>query len=124
MSEQIEIIYQNRYWNNLWLAFKPVFQRSDIYRYLSSVIRIIDTTDSIVSDRLETLNNLDDKVAGAEKCRCKLAKLPPEPVDIEVLRKLLKVVQSATDRNTKVTQITANAEEFAGVVLGLAKKFV
>lgn len=101
-----------------------MFQRSDIYRYLSSVIRIIDTTDSIVSDRLETLNNPDDKVAGAEKCRCKLAKLPPEPVDIEVLRKLLKVVQSATDRNTKVTQITANAEEFAGVVLGLAKKFV
>ena len=48
----------------------------------------------------------------------------PQPADVKALGKLLKVVQSATDRNTKINQIVNNAEEFAGVVLALTKKLI
>ena len=50
--------------------------------------------------------------------------LLPQPADVKALGKLLKVVQSATDRNTKINQIVNNAEEFAGVVLALTKKLI
>jgi hypothetical protein len=48
----------------------------------------------------------------------------PEPADVKKLGELMKVVNAATDRNTKITNIVSNAEDFAGVILTLLEKFV
>lgn len=77
--------------------------------------RSANATDDILASKISSLTTMTD---------AEVKELLPEPTDVEALGKLLKIVQSATDRNTKVSQIAANAEEFAGVVLGLAKKFV
>jgi hypothetical protein len=50
--------------------------------------------------------------------------LLPLPADVKALGKLLKIVQSAESRNTKINQIVTNAEDFAGVVLTLTKKLI
>jgi len=48
----------------------------------------------------------------------------PEPADAKKLGELMKVVNAATDRNTKINNIVSNAEDFAGVILTLLEKFV
>lgn len=48
----------------------------------------------------------------------------PAPADAKKLAELLKVVNDATDHNTKIKNMVSNAEEFAGVILTLLKKFV
>lgn len=65
---------------SLLLSASEVVENRD--RYLAmvgvssdDVTQLIDTTDSIVSDLLEAANDLDDKVAGAEKYRRKLEEL-------------------------------------------------
>lgn len=65
---------------SLLLSASEVVENRD--RYLTmvgvsgdDVTQIIDTTDSIVSNLLETADNLDDKVAGAKKYRRKLEEL-------------------------------------------------
>ena len=47
----------------------------------------------------------------------------PKPADTKKLAELMKIVKSAEDRNTKINNIVANAEEFGGVVLTLLGKF-
>lgn len=47
----------------------------------------------------------------------------PEPADALKLARLMKIVKSADDRNTKVNNIVSNSEEFAGVILTLLEKF-
>lgn len=77
--------------------------------------RSANTTDDILASKISSLTTMTD---------AEVKELLPEPADVEALGKLLKIVHLATNRNTKVNQIAANAEEFAGVVLALAKKFV
>jgi len=48
----------------------------------------------------------------------------PEPADVKKLAALMKVVKAAEERNTKINNIVANAEEFAGVILTLLDNFV
>lgn len=47
----------------------------------------------------------------------------PEPADTKKLAELMKIVQSAQDRNTKINKIVSNAEDFGGIVLTLLTKF-
>lgn len=77
--------------------------------------RSANATDDILASKISSLTTMTD---------AEVKELLPEPADVEALGKLLKIVQSASDRNTKISQIAANGEAFAGVVLGLAKKFV
>ena len=48
----------------------------------------------------------------------------PEPGDVQKLAELMSVVKAADDRNTKINNIVANAENFAGIILTLVEKFV
>lgn len=77
--------------------------------------RSADATDDVLASKISSLTTMTD---------AEVKELLPEPTDVEALGNLLKIVQSASDRNTKINQIAANGEEFAGVVLGLAKKFI
>ncbi len=77
--------------------------------------RSADATDEILASKVSSLTSMTDT---------EVKELLPQPADVKVLGKLLKVVQSATDRNTKINQIVNNAEEFAGVVLALTKKLI
>jgi hypothetical protein len=47
----------------------------------------------------------------------------PDPADVKKLAKLMKIVQSAEARNTKINNIVSNAEEFGGIILTLLAKF-
>lgn len=47
----------------------------------------------------------------------------PEPADVKKLAQLMKVVNAADERNAKINNIVANAEEFGGVILTLLEKF-
>ena len=77
--------------------------------------RSADATDEILASKVSSLTSMTDT---------EVKELLPQPADVKALGKLLKVVQSATDRNTKINQIVNNAEEFAGVVLALTKKLI
>tara|TARA_B110000977_G_scaffold32797_2_gene43627 strand:- start:13635 stop:13919 length:285 start_codon:yes stop_codon:yes gene_type:complete len=77
--------------------------------------RSANATDEILASKVSSLTSMTDT---------EVKELLPQPADVKALGKLLKVVQSATDRNTKINQIVNNAEEFAGVVLALTKKLI
>ena len=77
--------------------------------------RSAHATDQILASKISSLTSMTDS---------EVKELLPAPADVKALGKLLKVVQSATDRNTKINQIVNNAEEFAGVVLALTKKLI
>lgn len=53
-----------------------------------------------------------------------VTKLFPKASDAKKLVELMTIVNSAEKRNTKINNIAANSERFAGVVLTLVEKFV
>jgi len=77
--------------------------------------RSADATDEILASKVSSLTSMSD---------AEVKELLPLPSDVKALGKLLKIVQSAENRNTKINQIVNNAEEFSGVVLALTKKLV
>ena len=75
--------------------------------------RSANATDEILASKVSSLTSMTD---------AEVKELLPLPTDVKALGKLLKIVQSAENRNTKINQIVNNAEEFSGVVLALTKK--
>jgi hypothetical protein len=76
----------------------------------------------------ESANATDDKLASKISSITRMTdeevkELFPEPTDTKKLAKLMKIVKSAEDRNTKINNIISNAEEFGGIVLTLLGKF-
>jgi len=67
--------------------------------------RSADATDEILASKVSSLTSMTD-------------------TEVKALGKLLKIVQSAENRNTKINQIISNAEAFSGVVLALTKKLI
>ena len=71
-------------------------------------------TDEKLATRISSVTRLTDE---------EIMELFPNPADVKKLKDLMKVVKSTEDRNTKINQIVANAEEFGGIVLTLLAKF-
>lgn len=84
-------------------------------RDLDSIIeRGAARADEKLASRISSVTRMTDD---------EVKELFPEPADIQRLAKLMKIVKSAEDRNTKINNIISNAEEFAGIVLTLLEKF-
>ena len=73
-----------------------------------------DRTDAKLASRISSVTRFTDDEIKA---------LFPDPADTKKLAKLMKIVQSADNRNRKINKIVANAEEFGGIVLTLLSKF-
>ena len=71
-------------------------------------------TDEKLAARISSVTRLTDE---------EIMELFPDPADVKNLKDLMKVVKSTEERNTKINQIVANAEEFGGIVLTLLAKF-
>ena len=71
--------------------------------------------DDRLASRISSVTRMTDE---------EVKELFPEPTDAIKLAELMKVVNAATDRNTKINNIVSNAEDFAGVILTLLEKFV
>ena len=83
---------------------------------LDSVIEAgAQQTDARLSSRISSLTRMTDE---------EVQELFPEPADVKKLTNLMKIVNDATDRNTKINNIVSNSEEFAGVILTLLNKFI
>ena len=74
-----------------------------------------DRTDEKLAERISSVTRMTDE---------EIQEMFPEPADKQKLTKLMTIVKSAEDRNAKINQIVANAEEFGGIVLSLLGRFV
>jgi len=81
----------------------------------SIVASAADRTDERLASKISSVTRLTDE---------EVKELFPEPADAKKLAELMKIVTSATDRNTKINDIVQNSEKFAGVILSLLVKFV
>lgn len=70
-------------------------------------------TDDTLASRVSSLTRMTDE---------EVKELFPEASDVKKLAKLMSVVRSSEERNTKINNIVSNAEEFGGVVLTLLGK--
>jgi hypothetical protein len=71
-------------------------------------------TDDRLASRISSVSRLtDEEVKG----------MFPESADVKKLAELMKIVNGAQRRNTKINQIVRNSEKFAGIILTLLKKF-
>jgi len=73
-----------------------------------------DSTDEKLAARISSITRMTDE---------EIQELFPLSGDIKKLFDLMKIVESADDRNTKIKNIVNNAEKFGGVILTLLKKF-
>lgn len=84
-------------------------------REIDSIIdESADATDARLASRISSITRMTDD---------EVQELFPDPADVKKLKELMKIVQSADDRNDKVNRIVSNAEEFGDVVLTLLEKF-
>ena len=72
-------------------------------------------TDDELASKISSLTRMTDD---------EVKKLFPQTADVEKLKKLMQIVNSAEDRNNKINNIIANAEELGGVILTLVTKFI
>lgn len=72
-------------------------------------------TDRDLASQISSLTRMTDE---------EVQELFPNPADVKKLAALMKVVKSAEDRNLKINNISANAEQFAGIIITLLGKFV
>lgn len=70
-------------------------------------------TDEKLASTMSSLTRLTDE---------EIRELFPESADVEKLRRLLKIVKSAEDRNNKVNSIIKHIEEFGGIIVPLLEK--
>lgn len=71
-------------------------------------------TDEKLASKISSITRMTDD---------EVQELFPDPTDVKKLARLMSIVKSAEDRNTKVGKIVTNAEEFGGIVLSLLTKF-
>lgn len=72
-----------------------------------------NATDEKLASKISSVTRLTDE---------EIMELFPEPSDVKKLKELMKVVKSAEDRNTKVNNIIANVEDFAGIIITILGK--
>ena len=70
-------------------------------------------TDIALASRISSVTRLKDE---------EVIEMFPSPGDVKKLKKLLGIVNSAEQRNTKIKNIVENAEELGGVILTLIEK--
>lgn len=73
-----------------------------------------DRTDAKLANKMSGITRLTDD---------EIRKLFPDPADVKKLAELMEIVKKSGERNQKIDQIVANAEEFGGIVLTLLQKF-
>lgn len=71
-------------------------------------------TDAKLASQISSITRMTDD---------EVKELFPAPADAQKLADLMKIIKSAEERNTKITQIVSNAEKFGGIVLTLLEKF-
>ena len=74
-----------------------------------------DKTDAQLASKISSITRMTDE---------EVMELFPHPTDAKKLAELMKIVQSADNRNQKINKIVSNAEDFGGIVLTLLGKFV
>ena len=84
----------------------------------SEIDEIIKTSSASTDERLASKISSITRMTDEE-----VQELFPEPADAKKLTELMKIVQSADDRNSKINNIVSNAEEFGGIILTLLAKF-
>jgi len=72
-----------------------------------------NATDEKLASKISSVTRLTDE---------EIMELFPKPADVKKLKELMKVVKSAEDRNTKVNNIVANVEDFAGIIITILGK--
>ena len=73
-----------------------------------------DETDQKLASKISSITRMTDD---------EVAELFPSPADVKKLSKLMQIVKSSEESNTKINKIIANAEEFGGIMLTLLSKF-
>ena len=79
-----------------------------------SIDKSANKTDTQLASKISSITRMTDE---------EVIELFPHPADAKKLAELMKIVQSADDRNNKVNKIVSNAEDFGGIVLTLLGKF-
>ncbi len=75
----------------------------------------IAETDAQLAGRVSSLTRMTDD---------EIQELFPTPADVQKLAKLMQIVKSAEDQNTKINKIVEDGEQFAGIIIKLLDKFV
>ena len=87
----------------------------EIEREIDGIIKVsANKTDDKLASKVSSLTRMTDE---------EIQELFSKPPDVKKLARLMKIVKSAEDRNTKINNIVKNIEEFGGVVLTLLSKF-
>jgi hypothetical protein len=79
---------------------------------------IIEETGAATDERLASKISSITRMTYEE-----VQELFPDPGDVKKLAELMKIVQSAETRNTKINNIVSNAEKFGGIILTLLARF-
>ena len=84
-------------------------------REIDSIIEesVIDA-DKRLATKIASISRLTDE---------EVKELFPEPSDIKKLVKLMKIVNSAESKNTKINKIVSETEELGTILLSLLSKF-
>jgi hypothetical protein len=78
---------------------------------------VIDEAAARTDERLASRISDVTRLTNAE-----VLELFPDPADVKKLVELMKIVNSAADRNSKINHIVSRAEDFAGIVVTLLEK--
>lgn len=73
-----------------------------------------DKTDQKLAGKISAITRLTDE---------EVKNMFPDPADVKRLGELLEIVRRTGDHNDKISQLVANAESFAGIILTLLGKF-
>lgn len=80
----------------------------------TTITESADETDQKLASKISSITRMTDD---------EVMELFPKPADAKKLAELMKIVKSAQNRNDKINNIVANAQEFSGVILTLLNKF-
>ena len=91
-------------------------------------MRLYDNSeqDAIIDDAEQ---KTDEKLAGQISSLTRMTdeeihELFPKAADAKKLVELMQIVNSAEDQNTKINNVVANSEKFAGVMVTLLGRFI
>ena len=71
-------------------------------------------TDEKLASKISSVTMLTDE---------DIVSMFPEQSDIKKLTKLMKIVKSAENKNTKINKVVDNVEDFAGIIITLLDKY-
>ena len=88
-------------------------------RFERDLDSIVDEAAARTDERLASMISSVTRLTYEE-----VIELFPDPAAVQKLAKLMKVIKSAESRNSKISNIISNTEEFAGTMLTLLQKLV